>query len=55
MDIQINSIDGKLIYQKSFESNQNIITLDWRAEISGVYIVNIVTKDFQREVKVVVK
>jgi hypothetical protein len=55
MDIQINSIDGKLIYQKSFESNQNIITLDWKAEISGVYIVNIVTKDFQREVKVVVK
>jgi len=55
MDIQINSIDGKLIYQKAFESNQNIITLDWKAEMSGVYIVNIVTKDFQREVKVVVR
>lgn len=55
MDIQINSIDGKLIYQKAFESNQNIITLDWKAEISGVYIVNIVTKDFQREVKVFVR
>ena len=55
MDIQINSIDGKLIYQKAFESNQNIITLDWKAEMSGVYIVNIVTKDFQKEVKVVVR
>jgi hypothetical protein len=55
MDIQINSIDGKLVYQKSFESNQNTITLDWKSNMIGVFIVNVITKDFQREIKVVVR
>jgi hypothetical protein len=55
MDIQINSIDGKLIYQKAFESNQNIITLDWKTDVAGVYIVNLISKDFQKEIKVVVR
>jgi hypothetical protein len=55
IEVQIISIDGKFVHQKTYNFNQNDIQLDWKTDVAGVYIINLISKDFQKEVKVVVR
>jgi len=55
IEVQIISIDGKFVHQKTYNFNQNDIQLDWKTDVAGVYIVNLISKDFQKEIKVVVR
>lgn len=55
IEVQVISIDGKMVHQKTYDFNQNNLQLDWKTDVSGVYIVNLISKDFQKEYKVVVR